>query len=222
MGAAAARNREIVTAALAAAFGLAWAFTDVDPTVPSDGPWWMYLGGVVGLAFIAIASWVVPIVGVLYFALTSIAGQLSGALLLDVFAPTAGTDLAWNLVVGVLVAFGAVGFGQGLVIPTGIELIMTSASADQAGSAAGVNETIVEAGGALGVAAMGSVLVARRRSESRSRLISCRSGLGPVGPVAILAILDCRAAIRYSSADPPLAFGATVGSRMSSPGTHHA
>ncbi|MBK9738070.1 MAG: DMT family transporter [Actinobacteria bacterium] len=96
------------TAALAAAFGLAWAFTDVDPTVPSDGPWWMYLGGVVGLAFIAIASWVVPIVGVLYFALTSIAGQLSGALLLDVFAPTAGTDLAWNLVVGVLVAFGAV------------------------------------------------------------------------------------------------------------------
>jgi predicted MFS family arabinose efflux permease len=36
---------------------------------------------------------------------------------------------------------------------------MTSASPDQAGSAAGVNETIVEAGGALGVAVMGSVLV---------------------------------------------------------------
>jgi predicted MFS family arabinose efflux permease len=37
---------------------------------------------------------------------------------------------------------------------------MTSASAARAGEAAGVNETIVEAGGALGVAVMGSVLVA--------------------------------------------------------------
>ena len=96
------------TVALAAAFGVMWGFSDQDPSVPQGGPWWMYLGGVVGLAFIAIASWVVPIVGVLFFALTSIAGQLSGALLLDVFAPTAGTDLAWNLVVGVLVAFLAV------------------------------------------------------------------------------------------------------------------
>ena len=60
------------------------------------------------MVFIAIASWVVPIVGVLFFALTSIAGQLSGALALDVVAPTAGTDLAWNLVAGVLLAFVAV------------------------------------------------------------------------------------------------------------------
>lgn len=70
-----------------------------------------------------------------------------------------GLGIATGLVPLVIVAFGLVGLGQGFVIPTGIELIMSSAAFDQAGSAAGVNETIVEAGGALGVAVMGSVLV---------------------------------------------------------------
>jgi predicted MFS family arabinose efflux permease len=58
-----------------------------------------------------------------------------------------------------VIGFGAVGLGAGLMIPSGIELIMTSAPPEQAGSAAGVNETIVEAGGAVGVAVLGSVLV---------------------------------------------------------------
>ncbi len=70
-----------------------------------------------------------------------------------------GLGIATNLVPLVIVAFGLVGLGQGFVIPTGMELIMSSAAFDQAGSAAGVNETIVEAGGAFGVAVMGSVLV---------------------------------------------------------------
>ena len=70
-----------------------------------------------------------------------------------------GASIATEVLVLVVAGFGIVGLGQGLVIPTGVELIMTSASSDQAGSAAGVNETIVEAGGALGVAVMGSVLV---------------------------------------------------------------
>ncbi len=96
------------TAALAVAFGLSWAFTDVDPGVLTGASWWAYLGGVVGIVFIAIAVWVVPIVGVLVYALTSIAGQLFGALALDVVAPTSGTELVWNLVAGVLLAFVAV------------------------------------------------------------------------------------------------------------------
>jgi transporter family-2 protein len=96
------------TIALAAAFGATWAFTDVDPSVPSGGSWWMYLGGLVGVVFIAIAAWVVPIVGVLLYALTSIAGQLFGALALDIVAPTSGAAIAWNLVAGVLLAFVAV------------------------------------------------------------------------------------------------------------------
>jgi transporter family-2 protein len=96
------------TVALGAAFGLTWAISGKGPTDLPPGPWWLYLGGVIGVVFIAIASWAVPIVGVLQFAVVTIAGQLTGALLLDVIAPTAGTDLAPNLVLGVLLAFVAV------------------------------------------------------------------------------------------------------------------
>jgi transporter family-2 protein len=96
------------TIALGAAFGLVWAVSGTTPTALPPGPWWLYIGGVIGIVFIAIAAWAVPIVGVLLFAVVTIAGQLSGALLLDVVAPTAGTDLAPNLILGVLLAFVAV------------------------------------------------------------------------------------------------------------------
>lgn len=58
------------------------------------------------------------------------------------------------------VATGALllGVGMGTAAPSGAELIMSSAPAARAGSAAGVNETVVEAAGALGVAVLGSVL----------------------------------------------------------------
>ncbi|MCX6431943.1 MAG: DMT family transporter, partial [Actinobacteria bacterium] len=101
-------NFVLGTAALAVAFGVSWAFTDVDPGVLTGASWWAYLGGLVGVTFIAIAVWVVPIVGVLVYALAAIAGQLFGALALDIVAPTSGTELVWNLVAGVLLAFVAV------------------------------------------------------------------------------------------------------------------
>lgn len=96
------------TIALGTAFGLMWAVADRGPSALPPGPWWLYLGGVIGIVFIAIAAWAVPIVGVLLFALVTIAGQLSGALLLDVVAPTAGTDIAPTLILGVVLAFVAV------------------------------------------------------------------------------------------------------------------
>ena len=96
------------TIALGVAFGVSWAFTDLDPSNPTGAPWWAYLGGMIGIVFIAIAVWVVPIVGVLMFALSTIAGQLFGALALDLVVPTPGTEVAWNLVAGVLLAFFAV------------------------------------------------------------------------------------------------------------------
>jgi len=58
-------------------------------------------------------------------------------------------------IVVVSVAFGA---GIGFTTPIGVELQMGSVPPERAGIAAGVNETIVEAGGALGVAVLGSVL----------------------------------------------------------------
>jgi len=84
---------------------------------PEPGPWWMYLGGVLGIAFITTASWAVPRYGVLVFALTSIAGQLLGALLLDLIVPVGGELVAWNLVIGVLLTFVAVAVGSGMRLP---------------------------------------------------------------------------------------------------------
>ncbi|MCB0976227.1 MAG: MFS transporter [Acidimicrobiales bacterium] len=77
-----------------------------------------------------------------------IVAALCGAALLH-------TDLA-----PIAVAVAVLGLGVGLACPPGVELIMGSAPPEQAGQAAGINETIVEAGGALGVAVLGSVLAA--------------------------------------------------------------
>jgi transporter family-2 protein len=96
------------TVALGMALGIAVAATGTTPTALPPGPWWLYTGGLIGVVFIGIAAWAVPIIGVLLFAVVTIAGQLSGALVLDVAAPTAGTDLTINLVVGVFLAFVAV------------------------------------------------------------------------------------------------------------------
>ena len=79
-------------------------------------------------------------------------GAIAAGLLL------ASLAVAWHNLPLVVAGLAVAGAGEGLAIPSGIELIMTSVPPEQAGSAAGVHETIVEAGGALGIAALGSVL----------------------------------------------------------------
>ena len=82
--------------------------SDFDPVPLPNGPIWLYLGGAVGVVFIGTAAWAVQIIGVLLFALASIAGQLAGALILDVILPTSGSNVGWHLVVGVLLTGVAV------------------------------------------------------------------------------------------------------------------
>jgi transporter family-2 protein len=96
------------TLGLGAALGIGITFFTGQWTALPSAPWWMYLGGTIGLIFIAAAAWVVPIIGVLIFALASIAGQLFGALALDVVLPAPGSSITWNLVAGVLLALVAV------------------------------------------------------------------------------------------------------------------
>lgn len=72
-------------------------------------PWWAYLGGVLGMAAIASAAGVVPILGVLIYTLASVLGQLLGALVLDAVAPTSGTGLGVQLVIGAAITAVAVG-----------------------------------------------------------------------------------------------------------------
>ena len=69
------------------------------------GPWWLYLGGIIGAIFIATTAWVVGKVGVLAVSLLVTAGQLTGALVLDVVI----LDVVDGpLIAGVLLSFGAV------------------------------------------------------------------------------------------------------------------
>jgi MFS family permease len=60
---------------------------------------------------------------------------------------------------GVVVAGALIGIGIGVTAVSAVELIMSSARPERAGSASGVNETLIEASGALGIAVLGSVLV---------------------------------------------------------------
>lgn len=92
------------TIALAIGFGIAIGFgwTQI-AALPGDS-WVVYTGGIIGVLFIVTAAWVVRVAGVLIFAVLSIAGQLMGALVLDIFAPTPGSLVTWNLVAGVLIA----------------------------------------------------------------------------------------------------------------------
>jgi MFS family permease len=66
--------------------------------------------------------------------------------------------VAAGAIVPVVLAFTVIGAGLGGAAASGAELIMASAPPARAGSAAGVNETLVESSGALGVAVLGSVL----------------------------------------------------------------
>lgn len=73
------------------------------PTEP-----WLYLGGLIGATFVAIAAWAVRHLGVLRLALLTIAGQLLGAALLDVLVPAQGRGLSLATVAAGLLTLVAV------------------------------------------------------------------------------------------------------------------
>jgi EmrB/QacA subfamily drug resistance transporter len=60
----------------------------------------------------------------------------------------------------VVIGMFLIGAGTNLAIPSGVEMIMQSVPPERAGAAAGINETLVEAGGAVGVAVLGTVIAA--------------------------------------------------------------
>lgn len=68
----------------------------------------LYLGGLVGVAFIAIAALVVRWIGVLVLGLATIAGQLVGSLLLDLLLPTEAVVVTTATVLGVGLALVAI------------------------------------------------------------------------------------------------------------------
>lgn len=70
--------------------------------------WWLYTGGLMGLAFVTVVAAVVRTIGVLVVTLATVAGQVVGAVVLDAAAPVAGQSLQVVTVVGAAATVGAV------------------------------------------------------------------------------------------------------------------
>lgn len=60
----------------------------------------LYLGGVIGVGFIAMAAYLAAPLGVLTLAMATIAGQILGSVALDLLAPAAGDHLQLTTVLG--------------------------------------------------------------------------------------------------------------------------
>ena len=89
------------------------AFTDHSIMNFKSGPWWVFLGGSIGVVYIAFTALAVQYLGVLEFTLFSVGGMLVGSLLLDLLLPTQGTQISPYLIAGIFLAYlGVITNGQ--------------------------------------------------------------------------------------------------------------
>jgi bacterial/archaeal transporter family-2 protein len=77
------------------------------PTRLPSAPW-LYVGGAIGVIFIAVGAAIVQSIGVLLLSLATIAGQLVTSLLLDVFAPTSREGVTLTTILGTALTLVAV------------------------------------------------------------------------------------------------------------------
>ena len=61
---------------------------------PSTAPWWAYLGGTIGVVFIAAGSWLIPRIGAAHTAMLIIAGQMISGVVLDIILGAPGNTAA--------------------------------------------------------------------------------------------------------------------------------
>ena len=82
-------------------------------TAPQE--WWLYTGGAIGVVFIAAGAFLIAHLGVLLFGLCQIAGQVLGAIALDLLAPVPTETITAATVVGAALTLVAVVVGAGLL-----------------------------------------------------------------------------------------------------------
>jgi transporter family-2 protein len=61
---------------------------------PQNAPWWAYLGGPIGVIFIAAGSWLIARIGAAQTALLIIAGQMIFGVVLDIMMGAPGNPVA--------------------------------------------------------------------------------------------------------------------------------
>lgn len=69
---------------------------------------WLYLGGLLGFAYILLGAFIVVHTGVLLMGLGSVLGQLTASVVIDVLWPTAAGPATWQLVTMVVIAVASV------------------------------------------------------------------------------------------------------------------
>jgi transporter family-2 protein len=88
-------------------------FTDHSIMNFKTAPWWMFLGGSIGVIYIALSAHIVQHLGVLEFTLYSVGGMLIGSLLIDLIFPTKGTLISPYLIAGITLTYlGVAANGQ--------------------------------------------------------------------------------------------------------------
>lgn len=100
-------NFLVGTVVLVALMLVHWALAGLPEPLPAEP--WLYVGGAIGCVFIAGASLLVRVTGVLLLGLATVAGQLLTALLLDLLAPTSSAPVPFSTIGGTLLAIVAVG-----------------------------------------------------------------------------------------------------------------
>ena len=80
-------------------------FTDHSILNFKTAPWWMFLGGSIGVIYIALSAHIVQHLGVLEFTLFSVGGMLIGSLLIDLVFPTKVSHISPFLLIGTLVLY---------------------------------------------------------------------------------------------------------------------
>jgi bacterial/archaeal transporter family-2 protein len=100
--------------------------------LPSEA--WLYVGGAIGVIFIAGAAIMVSITGVLLLGLGTISGQLLMSLILDVVAPVPGHTVTWTTVAGTLLALVAVVI---VALSTRVSPATVTATSDSSSAEAG-------------------------------------------------------------------------------------
>lgn len=73
---------------------------------PLDAPWWAYLGGPIGVLFIAAGSWAIARIGAAQTAMLIIAGQMISGVVLDVMLNVPGQT--WARLLGVALILGGI------------------------------------------------------------------------------------------------------------------
>lgn len=73
------------------------------PAGAANAPWHAYLGGPIGVVFVAAGSWVIARIGAMNTALLIIGGQMVSGVVLDLFRSAAPTLWASTLGVGLII-----------------------------------------------------------------------------------------------------------------------